>query len=162
MEEVQKPISRNCNIALSVSCKTDNLNCSLGRAQDLKHYGNSIKRRRRDLQNCRISIEQQRRPFVDLTVGRLEGTTHTARMAMHCGRFAERIRASEISSTGSTYCNWMNRYGQWKTHCTLQYFWLQCRDFTQNSQFLSQPHPTQSIKIWVESASYIEGVLINP
>jgi len=48
MEEVQKPISRNCNIALSASCKTDNLNCSLGRAQDLKHYGNSMKRRRRD------------------------------------------------------------------------------------------------------------------
>jgi len=36
MEEVQKPIDSKCNIALSVPCKTDKLNCLLGWAEELQ------------------------------------------------------------------------------------------------------------------------------
>ena len=36
MEEVQKPSNTKCNIALSVPCKTDNINCLLGWAEELQ------------------------------------------------------------------------------------------------------------------------------
>jgi hypothetical protein len=36
MQEVQKPINSKCNIALSALCKTDNLNCLLGGAEELQ------------------------------------------------------------------------------------------------------------------------------
>ena len=36
MQEVQKPNSTKCNIALTVPCKTDNINCLLGWAEELQ------------------------------------------------------------------------------------------------------------------------------
>ena len=36
MHEVQKPINTNCNIAQSIPCKTDNLNCLLRWAEELQ------------------------------------------------------------------------------------------------------------------------------
>ena len=36
MGEVQKPSNTKCNIALSVPCKTDNINCLLGWAEELQ------------------------------------------------------------------------------------------------------------------------------
>jgi hypothetical protein len=36
MEEVQKPINPQCNIALSAPCETDNINCLLGWAEELQ------------------------------------------------------------------------------------------------------------------------------
>ena len=36
MDEVQKPNNPKCNIALLAPCKTDNLNCLLGWAEELQ------------------------------------------------------------------------------------------------------------------------------
>ena len=54
MEEVQKPVNPNCNIAQSAPCKTDNLNSLLGWVQELqtvwKQY-QEAEMRLRELQN---------------------------------------------------------------------------------------------------------------
>jgi hypothetical protein len=36
MEEVEKPINPKCNIALTALCKTHNMNCLLGWAEELQ------------------------------------------------------------------------------------------------------------------------------
>ena len=72
MEEVHKPISFKCNIALSAPCKTDNLNCLLGWAEELQTVQKQYQEAELRITELENKYRAERRPLVGTTCGQIE------------------------------------------------------------------------------------------